>query len=559
MLDAFGDEIVTAALLMGLLSRQPEQDAAINMSPSAMLLGFIEGDKSVIKTLNDVIAKAARTKPFLNVFYQRLLERSREMSTPGKHDVRIAAATAYLLMDMAALSQLPEASRCMLITYMYRMDPEMLNQAIAKTKKQNNETGFEFAHRVIASVMDVSACSSLLSKSAPGDWGHLASYQHRVDAASGQKKPPHLQPRGNHLRTLLLDTKGDAAGVKKAVSTVLASSISFDDKSAQLRALETAPLTDALPAYVEKFYFETANAYLDQLDSGKTRHVPDPERLRTEKKPYYEALSRIHKKLPREKLTELRRETKEAHDKALNSTLPAVHAAIMNNNVTVVKAYLDAVLDPASNLSSNNAMKLISMPHNGKSAFYRALIRGTPDMIRTFMETILSSKLDETHKVDLLLARRESDNFGAFYIAMSSRNPERVEGFMKAILSSGLLIKNKEKLFRCKKELGKGSVANRNKISDIYKNARIYARSEAVRNEEIWASREQKITSFDKISYGARKIPSKVNPDIKRDPAGLHGRKEMPSLVALFDALIDQSKLDASTKQLLKDEVPSRQ
>ena len=101
-------------------------------------------------------------------------------------------------------------------------------------------------------------------------------------------------------------------------------------------------------------------------------------------------------------------------------------------------------------------------------------------------------------------------------------------------------------------------MANRNKVSEIWINANLYARSEAVRNEEIWASREQKITAFDKISYGARKIPNKVNPEIKRDPAGLRNREEMPSLVELFDKLIDQSTLHRSTKELLKDKYPNR-
>ncbi|WP_194715876.1 ankyrin repeat domain-containing protein [Noviherbaspirillum soli] len=558
LLDAFGDEIVTTALLMGLLSKELEKNPEIKISPSAMLLGFIEGDKNVVKILEDFIAKAARTKPFLNAFYQRLLERSREISTPGKNNPRMAAATMYLLMDMAASSQLPESSRCLLIMYLYFMNPKTLYQVLSNTRKQHGETGFDFAHRVIATAIDVPACSRLLPESTEDKMEHLASYQDRVDAANGQQKQPRLQPRGKHLRALLLDSNGDAAEVMKAVRKVLASNASFGDKRVLLQALETTPLTDALPAYVEKFYFETADAYLKEGNPHKTRHLPDMDQLRTEKKPYYETLSRIHKKLPPEKVAELRRETKEAHDKALNSTLPAVHAAIMNNNVAMVKAYLDAVLDPDSGVSSNQAMELISTPHKGKSAFYRALMRGTPDMIRTFIETILASKLDETHKVDLLLARRESDNFGAFYIAMSSRSPERVKAFMEAVLASDLLVKNKEKLLKCKKELGKGAAASRNKISEIYLNAQLYARSEAARNEETWASREQKITTYDKISYEARKIPSKVNPKIKRDPAGLRDREEIPSLVALFDELIDKSNLHSSTKDILKDKPSGR-
>jgi hypothetical protein len=558
LLDAFGDEIVTTALLIGLLSKELEKYPEIKISPSAMLLGFIEGDKNVVIILEDFVTKTARAKPFLNAFYQRLLERSREMSTPGKHNPRIAAATMYLLMDMAASSQLPEASRCMLIMYLYSMDPKALYQALCSTRKQHGEAGFDFAHRVIAAAIGVSGCSRLLPESADNKMEHLASYQDRIDAANGKEKQPRLQPRAKHLRALLLDSNGDAAEVMQAVRKVLASNASFDDKRVQLQVLETVPLTDALPAYVEKFYFETADAYLNELNPDKTRHLPDMHRLRTEKRPYYDTLSRIHKKLPPEKVAELRKETKEAHDKALNSTLPAVHAAIMNNNVGMVKAYLNAVLDPASNLSSNQAMELISMPHKGKSAFYRALMRGTPDMIRTFMEAILASKLDETHKVDLLLARRESDNFGAFYIAMSSRNTERVKAFMEAVLTSNLLSKNKEKLLKCKKELGKGAAASRNKISELYLNAQLYARSEAARNEETWASREQKITTYDKISYGARKIPSKVNPKIKRDPAGLRNREEIPSLVALFDDLIDKSDLHSSTKDILKDKPSGR-
>ena len=523
-----------------------------------MLAGFIEGDRSVIKSLLEFIAIQARTKSFLNVFLQRIQERSREMFTPGKNNPRRAAATMYLLMDMAAASQLPEASRCRLILYLYSMNPPPLYQSLSSTRKQHGETGFDFAHRVMATAIDVSACSSLLPESVDKTMVHLVSYQDRVDAANGKEKQPGLQPRGKRLRALLLDSNGDAAEVTKAVRKVFASNASFDDKRILLQAMETTPLTDALPAYVEEFYFEKADVYLKEQNPDKARHLPDMERLRTEKKPYYKTLSRIHKELPAEKVAALRKETKEAHDKVLNSTLPAVHAAIMSNNVAMVKAYLNAVLAPDNGLSSIQAMELISMPHEGRSAFYRALMRGTPEMISTFFETILASKLDETHKVDLLLARRESDNFGAFYIAMSSRNPERVKAFMEAVLTSNLLLKNKEKLLRCKKELGKGAAASRNKISKIYDDAQLYARSEAVRNEAIWASREQKITAYDKISYGARKIPSTVYPNIKRDPAGLRNREEMPSLVALFDDLIDKSDLSPIGKDGLKDRLPSR-
>ena len=74
----------------------------------------------------------------------------------------------------------------------------------------------------------------------------------------------------------------------------------------------------------------------------------------------------------------------------------------MDDDVDKLKAYLDAVLDPNNGLSSNKAMELIKMPHKGKSAFYRALIRGTPEMIRTFIDELsLASKLDLTHKIDL--------------------------------------------------------------------------------------------------------------------------------------------------------------
>jgi hypothetical protein len=551
LLDVFGDEIVATALLLGVLGKELEKAADINISPSAMLAGFIEGDTGVIKTLENFIAIPARNKPFLNVFIRRLQERSTEMSTPGKHNPQRAAATMYLLMDMAAASQLPEASRCRLIMYLYTMEPKALYKALSSTRKPPGETGFDFAHRVIASAINVSECFSLLPDPANKKMEHLASYQDRIDVANGKEKQPRLQPRGKHLRALFLDSKGDPAEVTKAVRKVLASNASFEDKFVLLQALETMPLTDALPAYVEKFYFEKADVYLNEQNPDKTRQLPDIDLLRTEKKPYYETLSRIHKELPAEKVAELRNETKAAHDKALNSTLPAVHAAIMSDNVAMVQAYMDAVLDPNNGLSSIRAMGLISMPHKGKSAFYRALMRGTPDMIRAFIETILASKLDKKHKIELLLARREFDNFGAFYIAMSSRNPERVEAFMEAILGSNLGNAEKEKLLRCQKELGAGAVANQNKLDSGWYRTHLTARGEAERNEAIWASREQKITPYDKISYGARKIPSKVSPKIKRDPAGLRNREEIPSLVKLFDKMIKQSKLPAEVQYRL--------
>ena len=551
LLEVFGEEIVISALLLGSLSKELLQSAATKISPSVMLAGFIESDKNVVDVLTDAIAKAARAKPFLHAFTQRLLDRKAAIATPGKNNPRIAGATMYLLMDMAALSQMPEASRCALITNLYFNDAKNLHDALSRARKQDGETGFDLAHRVIASLIDVSACSVLLADSTSNHMEHLASYQDRVDAASGKKSQPRLQPRGKHLRELLLDANGSVAAVKQAIAKILASNADFEAKRVQLQALDSAPLTDNLPDYVEKYYFNAAHEYLNEISPGKTRSLPEEKRFRTEKKPYYQTLSLIQRKLPEETVQELRKKTREEYGKALNSTLPAVHAAIMDDDVDKLKAYLDAVLDPNNGLSSNKAMELIKMPHKGKSAFYRALIRGTPEMIRTFIETILASKLDLTHKIDLLLARRDSDNFGAFYIAMSSGDAEQVEAFIKAILESKLNSANKEKLLRCKKEVGKGIAAAENRVSPIWKSAELYARSEAVRNEETWASREQKITTFDKISYGARKMPNKVNPKIKRDPAGLHNREKMPSLVALFDKLINESTLHSSTKAQL--------
>ncbi len=549
LLDVFGDEIVATALLLGSLGEELEKAAGTNMPQSAMLAGFIEGNKSILKTLEDSIAILARKKRFLNVFIGRLQERSREMSTPGKNNPRIAAAVVHLLMDMAASSQLPEASRCLLVMHLYSMDPKNLFKLLSSTRKQHGETGFDFAHRVIATAIDVSACSTLLSKSANNKMAHLASYQDRVDVANGKQKQPRLPPRGKHLRTLLLDSKGDAKEVKKAVEKVLASSAGFDDKLDLLQALETMPLTDDLPAYVEESYIEKLTTYLDDINPGKCKPLPEKEWLQTGKKTSYDALYRIHKRLPQDKVAELRKETRETHDKALNSTLPAVHAAIMSNNVGMVQAYLDAVLDPNNGLSSIRAMELISMPHKGKSAFYRAMMRGTPDMIRAFIETILASKLDKKHKIALLLARRESDNFGAFYIAMSSRNPERVDAYMEAVLDSNLGDEDKKKLLKCTKEPDAGNVAAQdNGNADWRDKFHLYARGQAARNEAIWASREQKITAYDKISYGARKLPNKINPRIDRDPARLRNREEIPSLVQLFDRLIEKSNLDDATK-----------
>lgn len=552
LFDCLGDEIVATALLMGVLSKELEKCPEIKISPSAMLLGFIEGDKDAVKILDDFVTRTARTKPFLNVFHQRLMERSGKMSTPGENEPGIAAATAFLLMEMVTLSQLPEASRCRLIMYLYFMNQETLYKDLCGTRKQREEKEFDFAHRVIAGALDVASCSRLLSDAANDKPEQLSSYQDRIDAANGEEKQPRLSSHGKQLRDLLLHSRGDAAKVKEIVRKVLASSASIEDKLFQLQASEDAPVTDDLPTYVEQFYLSRANAYLKEGNPDKPLSLPSPSLLGKEKKSYYKTLSLIHKELPPDKLTELRKETKKAYDKALNSTLPAIHAAIMNDNVAMVGAYLDAVLERSSGLSSQQAMRLVEMPHKGKSAFYRALIRGTPEMIRTFIKAILASKLDETHKIDLLLARRESDNSGAFYIAMSSRDPERVEAFINAILASNLALKDKEKLLKCKKELGKGVVANRNKANGVWLQAKSTARSEAIRNEQIWASREQKITAFDKISYGARKIPSKVNPNIKRDPAGLHNREEKPSLVELFDRLIEQSSVTEAGKKVLK-------
>jgi hypothetical protein len=561
LLKKFGVPMVFGALLRSALMVELQNAADINMPISTLLLGVNENSQDIVEYLVKFIRKAAIDKPFLYPLVTSLSDRLSARSMSTGTNPRIARETAFLLMEMATLSHMPEASKCELIEALYLMDAETLQTALSTAKRQLGETGAELAHRVIASAIEVYACSLIAPDSVTGNTGHLDSYQDRLDVASGKVKRPRLQTSGIHFRALLLngDADADVESVTQAVRRVLGSNADFDDKYAVLEALDTAPLTVKLPVYIENYYFATANEYLNDASPEKTRSLPDGEQLMAEKKRYYKTLSLIHKKLPEDKVKELKEKTKEEYDKALNSTLPAVHAAIMNDNVKKVEAYLEAVLDPSNGLSPDEVTKLISMPHKGKSAFYRALIRGTPDMIRTFIETILASKLHETHKVDLLLARRESDNFGAFYIAMSSRDPERVRAFMEAVLASNnLLEKDKEKLLRCKKKLRKGAVANQNKRGEIWANTELYARSEAVRNEKIWASREQKITTYDKLSYGARKIPSKVNPEIKRDPAGLRNRKEVPSLVELFDDLIDKSNLLISTKDLLKDKLPSK-
>jgi hypothetical protein len=122
---------------------------------------------------------------------------------------------------------------------------------------------------------------------------------------------------------------------------------------------------------------------------------------------------------------------------------------------------------------------------------------------------------------------------------------------METVLASDLNARYQEKLLKCSKELGQGAVASRNKLSEVWTNAKFSAREEAVRNEEVWASRKQKITVYDKISYGARKLPNKANPKIRRDLTGLRNKEEIPSLVELFDKLINSSKLHTSTKNLL--------
>ena len=203
---------------------------------------------------------------------------------------------------------MPEASRCALITYLYFMIRRTSMHALSRARKQDGETGFDLAHRVIASLIDVSACSVLLADSTSND-GTPCQLSGPVDAASGKKSQPRLQPRGKHLRELLLDANGSVAAVKQAIAKILASNADFEAKRVQLQALDNTA-DQNLPDYVEKYYFNAAHEYLNEISPGKTRSLPEEERFRTEKKPYYQTLSLIHRKLPEETVQELRKKTK---------------------------------------------------------------------------------------------------------------------------------------------------------------------------------------------------------------------------------------------------------
>ena len=578
----FGERMVFCALFK---SRYLDQIAACIADPlyssAALLKGFLERDGNCVLALKTVLRRLSSVEKFFQSFLA-VLENIPDK--PG--NIRsIASLKKLLLMDIAVLSDMPQRAQCVLVGQLLCCaESEELQLKLHDARMEADETGTQLAHRLIASTFSVPACSSLLEHAEDDDAPDLEHYRQRVDAATGKAVAPS-GGSSRKLRALLAEGK-DPDLITAVVWQVLASRQEFHSKFKLIEGC-IDPLTNNLFEYIDTEYLKATRDYLGDISQGKLnsllrfrrivaavdRHVAKnlfraadlgvsgntkavssgaaAQTAEKEEKAYFETLYVARRQLSSGKLHELKAVVQEKKGEALSSMLPSLHVAIQNDRVEAVDAYLKAVLNAPVTLKTEELMRLLKMESHGTTAFYRALVHGSPKMITTFMKAILGSTLSDPDKLDLLHARRKKDELAAFYVAMSGRDENRVIAFVSEVLASSLPSLYKEKLLKSKKPLSGKAARDANDVKDAspaVQDARVTARAQALKTEQEWKERAAHHSTYGAFAY-----------DLHVALIGPRDRKARPSLVSVFDQLIGNSALSASQKSTLTNELAASQ
>jgi hypothetical protein len=437
-------------------------------SPSALFMGALEGDSRAGQQLLLILSQI----PLPRALYLDLCSRITEIEE--RKNQRIEALSVALLMDAVLLTDMPEASKCLLLHRLHVAERRDVYESLCSMHVNSGRDIVSDAHRLIASCIDIGACHTVANTTGDGyaaseiQYAWRLPYSKRANVVKPSKSNGQLAIGGQgrdtekaQLRGLLCNA-GDVHAIWSFVHNVLASDRSPKDKIIVLEAR-----ADPVPASHDR-YKSFSHMYYEKLKGEycarwQVSHDDFSEYSSYEKdaKRIGEALSTFSRGLPAPTVQKHKDDFNAGRAAFHQNSLPALQVAILTGKAPAVGAYMEAVLDYCGSMPLEELADLLEFRSEGKPAFYTAVTEGSPEVIAAYVQAVLASRLSEDAKIDILDAGTNPGWFGAFYLAMRSADKpadkERVHAFMGAVLDSGAICSNsKARLLRCQKDYQKG-------------------------------------------------------------------------------------------------------
>lgn len=360
-------------------------------------------------------------------------------------------------------------------------------------------------------------------------------------------------------------------GIKKSIKEILATKKTFAEKCALLEAKSEKPVADDLREYTNRQYLAAAQQKLGNrhdeevkkqqqkekkkeeeksddrkailAEEGRKTSLPDYDYYTGSTSQYSKTMAEISKSLSRIERQEIARNVREEMTEALKSRLPALHVAVMEDRLESVRAYLESILEDKK-LNEKEKLQLLEIKHGKqeKTAFYRAMFKGSAEMIQLWVTTVLASKLSPDSKLALLDARRK-DGLAAFYVAMSDGREECIKAYVNSVSAAAptLPVLYKERLLKAKRPPNLKTLQVSGRVIVLESTAR----SQAKRTEMEWKKR-----------VAHRSVAGKVGYDMHEKYLGPRDRRDRASLVRIFDQLIIESSLSPEIKATLTKDYP---
>lgn len=552
-----------------------------------VLQGFIEDDPKVVSTMACVLqALAGKQGKWLSRLHSEVIQLKQVSSNKQPDAPTRASQTRSILMDAVALSKMDVKLRCVLLNLLSSVDAETLSDRLRQANAMATDSWHAMAHQVIALSIRTSACGVLSHYAKAGRLagGELRFYIERLERAKGEpgtritrEKDSVLENKSNETRQKgsvpdkkdntkkkkdtassssfrdLLIAGDDPDLIKKNIKKILKTKNgSFSDKLARLEA-KANPVAGDIREYTNREYLAAVQEKLQQkrdpemheeegehqamlAEEKKQNPLPDYEHYVASTSQYSKTMASVSKSLSVMERQTVKVAVKKKMTEALKSKLPALHVAIMEDRLEAVQAYLESVLDVMQGQPVERH-QLLEMKHGKqqKTAFYRAMFSGSPEMIALWVKTIAASDLPVDEKLALLDARRK-DGLAAFYVAMSDGEKQRITAFIETVLAADLPLLYKEQLLKAKAPKGMRTL----QLSDRQVTLESTARNQALRTEAEWKKR-----------VAHHSVAGKVGFDVHERYLGPRDRKDRPSLVPIFDRLIFDSKLPGTSKAAL--------
>lgn len=512
LIEIFDKNGLSCASALGALFQSPhlqEIEALARkggLSLSALYLGALTADNVAMQKLLRILGRI----PLPEALHVYLSEKIGDLRRIGPAAPSIASASRALLMEMISISVMSEAGRCLLVHGISAAGEETVYSALKGGELNGGQDYWAYAHKVIATVIDIGTCHAIVSGNDASDdleaYGARAGklLQHETaEVIVGSRK---CQWDKTALRKLMLEST-DIAALKQAVFEVLDSDLSYEEKLLLLKC-QARPVGESTELHVREARFQAAREQYSKRHPGRK---PDKNLaynvVMDSQKAYDAAYEKLTAELAPDALEDIQQAAKMAMIEADNSRLPAMHIAVRKGESMRVKAYLQTVIGFAEVLPAEEIAGFLELSNNGMPLFHYAMLNGTRFVISDAMSVILNSELAQASKISLLESRRVGDKIGAFYLAMSCGDSDRALQFVDSVMSvSEIDDAAKIELLQCPKlEPAKRVRLNENRSKALKKAAQT-ARGEAERRKHALL-----VTQFDhKIERSSLTLDDKL-------------------------------------------------